>query len=371
MDKNPFISPLNENRFYFPGLIAKNPPIIPPLSVSKINDSDSNSSPEISPTREILPSASNILNSKRSKELEGEDQLKVHKRNRRTAQEIPRSFKCTVPGCTKAYGSEGALKMHIKNKHPKGAPTSIIPRRVPNPASYAPAPPVIIPSHLSKKYDQSQPRSDTGLNDLLLASHFLHQNTQPQYHLSSSISTPLMPRYTTSLNSLNLASVVSPYELFSVIYIPVISMRIGFIQLNSQFADEVTAKISFLEKTFSWEFNKSNNFTKIQFNFEDINSLRISNEQTNIVQLMVELKRPPLFYKSTDHLNGTKNWIPTSDFTNETALGFSQHVIEYNQSSLSTPLEQLLQADLSLTQALATLPSSTPYFPGLNLKNVK
>jgi len=265
--------------------------------------------------------------------------------------------------------------MHIKNKHPKGAPTTMIPRRVPNPASYAPAPPVIIPSHLSKKYEQIQsqpPRSDTGLNDLLLASHFLHQNSQPTYHVSHTIPTPLMPRFTTSLNSLNLAPVVSPYELFSVIYIPITSMRIGYVQLNAQFADEVMAKISFLEKTFSWEFNKANNYTKIQFNFEDINSLRINNEQTNIVQLMVELKRPPLFYKSADHNSGpSRNWTPTSDFTNETALGYNQHVIEYNQNALATPLEQLLQADLTLTQALATTPATSPYFPGLNLKNVK
>ncbi len=42
------------------------------------------------------------------------------KRKRRVAAEIERKYKCKVaPNCTKAYGSEGALKMHIKLKHPE------------------------------------------------------------------------------------------------------------------------------------------------------------------------------------------------------------------------------------------------------------
>jgi len=40
------------------------------------------------------------------------------KRHRRRGEEIIRTFKCTVQGCQKAYGSEGALKYHFKRKHP-------------------------------------------------------------------------------------------------------------------------------------------------------------------------------------------------------------------------------------------------------------
>jgi len=36
------------------------------------------------------------------------------KRLRRTASEISRNFRCDMPNCSKAYGSEGALKMHIR-----------------------------------------------------------------------------------------------------------------------------------------------------------------------------------------------------------------------------------------------------------------
>eukprot|EP01017_Pseudomicrothorax_dubius_P027131 TRINITY_DN3088_c0_g3_i2.p1 TRINITY_DN3088_c0_g3~~TRINITY_DN3088_c0_g3_i2.p1 ORF type:complete len:179 (-),score=32.28 TRINITY_DN3088_c0_g3_i2:90-626(-) len=39
------------------------------------------------------------------------------KRSRRAADQIERHFRCTVQGCTKAYGSENSLNQHIKLKH--------------------------------------------------------------------------------------------------------------------------------------------------------------------------------------------------------------------------------------------------------------
>jgi len=42
------------------------------------------------------------------------------KKRRRRRHEIARNFRCTMNNCTKSYGSEGALKTHIKNKHIDG-----------------------------------------------------------------------------------------------------------------------------------------------------------------------------------------------------------------------------------------------------------
>jgi len=39
------------------------------------------------------------------------------KRQRRTANLIDRKYKCPAPDCPRAYGTEGALKFHIKSKH--------------------------------------------------------------------------------------------------------------------------------------------------------------------------------------------------------------------------------------------------------------
>ncbi|EGR30119.1 zinc C2H2 type family protein, putative [Ichthyophthirius multifiliis] len=41
------------------------------------------------------------------------------KRNRRTAHEIERHYKCPQQQCQKSYGSEGSLAQHIKLKHPE------------------------------------------------------------------------------------------------------------------------------------------------------------------------------------------------------------------------------------------------------------
>jgi len=40
------------------------------------------------------------------------------KRVRRKANQIERLYKCQEKHCNRSYGTEGALKMHIKTKHP-------------------------------------------------------------------------------------------------------------------------------------------------------------------------------------------------------------------------------------------------------------
>lgn len=40
------------------------------------------------------------------------------KRHRRTADEIERKHCCPIEGCSKSYGYESALKMHMRLKHP-------------------------------------------------------------------------------------------------------------------------------------------------------------------------------------------------------------------------------------------------------------
>jgi len=56
-----------------------------------------------------------ITREKRSDNLQNSSKKKRH---RRTAAEIERNWKCEIPNCNKSYGSEGALKMHMKLKHP-------------------------------------------------------------------------------------------------------------------------------------------------------------------------------------------------------------------------------------------------------------
>jgi len=54
-------------------------------------------------------------------EVEADNSQPKPKKRRRRRHEITRNFKCGVNGCTKSYGSEGALKTHIRLKHSEAA----------------------------------------------------------------------------------------------------------------------------------------------------------------------------------------------------------------------------------------------------------
>jgi len=54
----------------------------------------------------------------RKKPLKNENRNGLRRRQRRTASEIDRKYKCPIKECEKSYGSESALKMHMRNKHP-------------------------------------------------------------------------------------------------------------------------------------------------------------------------------------------------------------------------------------------------------------
>jgi len=85
-----------------------------PLQTSASPSSDV-VTPSSSPTRSVhseFVSSSDVINN------EGDLAMKTKpKKRRRKRDEIDRSFKCPIAGCTKSYGSEGALKTHIKLKH--------------------------------------------------------------------------------------------------------------------------------------------------------------------------------------------------------------------------------------------------------------
>jgi len=65
------------------------------------------------------------------------------KKKRRKRDEIDRGFKCPIPLCIKSYGSEGALKTHIKLKHRNEQPPEINWQnlRQSSPQSHSPSPP--------------------------------------------------------------------------------------------------------------------------------------------------------------------------------------------------------------------------------------
>eukprot|EP01017_Pseudomicrothorax_dubius_P031751 TRINITY_DN4084_c0_g1_i3.p1 TRINITY_DN4084_c0_g1~~TRINITY_DN4084_c0_g1_i3.p1 ORF type:complete len:178 (-),score=19.01 TRINITY_DN4084_c0_g1_i3:130-663(-) len=56
-----------------------------------------------------------------------EQRAEKSKRQRRSANEIERKFRCPVETCGKSYGSEGSLHQHLKLKHPDHQSASVPP----------------------------------------------------------------------------------------------------------------------------------------------------------------------------------------------------------------------------------------------------
>jgi hypothetical protein len=89
------------------------------------------------------------------------------KRQRRTANLIDRKYRCPAPDCPRAYGTEGALKFHIKSKHKDQSFSP--PQRPPansNASSSPPPPPISVRPGVSPVL--MQPRNFSGMG---LSSH--------------------------------------------------------------------------------------------------------------------------------------------------------------------------------------------------------
>jgi len=108
-------------------------------------------SPTCKPSKEIMDIAE-ALECLRS-EVSPNDKKKVKlpstnlisslkpKKKRRKRDEIDRGFKCPIPLCIKSYGSEGALKTHIKLKHRNEQPPEINWQNLRQPQGLSPSPP--------------------------------------------------------------------------------------------------------------------------------------------------------------------------------------------------------------------------------------
>ena len=73
---------------------------------------------EILQIEEYYNDEENLARATRERYLSGRK-----KHNRRCSNEIQHVFECPYAKCSKSYGSEGSLNLHIKNKHNGGNKT--------------------------------------------------------------------------------------------------------------------------------------------------------------------------------------------------------------------------------------------------------
>eukprot|EP01112_Ceratiomyxa_fruticulosa_P010533 TRINITY_DN2795_c0_g1_i3.p2 TRINITY_DN2795_c0_g1~~TRINITY_DN2795_c0_g1_i3.p2 ORF type:complete len:566 (-),score=135.67 TRINITY_DN2795_c0_g1_i3:465-2162(-) len=220
------------------------------------------------------------------------------KRFRRTAAEIERVFRCEVQSCCKAYGSEGALKMHVKLKHPGHKLAH----------STSPSPP-----------SASSPSSSPALHPLSM------HPTAP----SQKISQPHMlgmqnrPKYSN---------------------LPVLVLSIGSWQKSSLFCGDLMARFGFVDRYFVWEiFTIGSVLTKIEICYDDVTGLAVEEMGDGTAILTVETRKIPGFFEGILEPHGPTMWTQKADFTNGQASTFKRHRLHLSKEALSLPLEILLQ----------------------------
>jgi hypothetical protein len=254
------------------------------------------------------------------------------KRRRRTAIEIDRAYKCEVPNCSKAYGSEGALKMHIKLKHPGVVlqayairHDSSVPKLLPNDS-------VDVPAHQA-----------------------------PAQHSTLKIALPV--------TSPELLTVVPPVAPVSARYsdIPLLLMSVGTWEKRSLFCGDTMARFSYEERKFVWEiYNFNSLFARMEVPFDNVVSFEHETHD-NTAKLTIELSTPPSLFEGVIQAHKPTTWKPTGDFTGGQAFSASKHTLHLLKASLAQPLEHLLSVEPHFKRILCSVGHTAP--PRLHNKN--
>jgi len=281
---------------------------------------------------------------------------KGKKRHRRTAQEIERKHPCEFASCGKSYGSEGALKMHIRLKH-----SGVI-----SDATSSPEP--VSVSVSSPSTVASSPSSPP--------------SSAPSSPASSSISydepeevvvTPVTPVEEDEFKSLR--------DRFCHMFL--LRLNIGLWQAESQCCGDLVAKFSYKERTILWEIFDVGSLLRTVISFDDLNGVGLELHPDDTATMVIELRCAPKFYKGVLQPHEATIWTQIGDFTEGMASTFRRHILHFSRRALNEPIEDIFRRDPRLQGLLLQgLPAlKSPYFvpetvvsvrsPGLELPDVQ
>jgi len=271
---------------------------------------------------------------------------KGKKRHRRTAQEIERKYRCEAPSCGKAYGSEGALKMHIRLKHSEEA---------------------IIPSPKQEEYQENEVSSPASLS---------------YSTASSSFSTTPSPLFTTELVETTPEAAYLPSEFYydepaeidydeylkelreRYCHIPLLRLNIGLWQAESQCCGDLVAKFCYQERAIIWEIFDVGSLLRAVVSFDDLNGVGLELHHDDTATMVIELRCAPTFYKGVLQPHESTVWTQIGDFTEGMASTFRRHILHFSRRALNEAIEDIFRRDPRLQGLLLQgLPAlQSPYF---------
>jgi hypothetical protein len=224
--------------------------------------------------------------------MESIEKKRKKKRNRRAAVEIIREFVCFAEGCGKAYGTEGALKIHLRLKH-----------------SNLPIPPK---------------------DEFLL-----------RCQVAKAANTPnsVMPPYLYEEDKL--FSCKSLTDCFNV---PLEKVKMGAWEKSALISWNMVGTFSFFESKLSWKFSMEFGLMRVDIPFSSITGLIIENLPDNSIAFGVAIKDPPQFYQlvNIDGFDKPFIWCSCGDFTGGCALVSKLHCLLIPKDKFPPALQFLL-----------------------------
>lgn len=314
---------------------------------------------------------------KAEKHSSDEDEDDTKKRHRRTALQIERKFRCEVPLCGKAYGSEGALKMHVRLKHSDSIATkpTNTNEETTKPVPNTPQPTLnasTTPAVVSPSPTQLLPHvwTTTVYGDVLvpvvvedLSPEAFQQPQIAQFYVTSPVSHVsedlLLVEDTESEDIKELKD--------KFCYIPLLKLNIGLWQAESQCCGDLIAKFCYKERCIVWEIFDVGSLLRTVISFDNLNGVGLEFHADDTATLVMELLAPPTFFKGVLRAYESTLWTQISDFTEGMASTFRRHILHFSKRSLTDSIESIFQRDPRLQSLLLQgLPAlKSPYFSQL------
>lgn len=360
-----------------------------------------NSSPTFSPSPspESLPASTKKRERKREEDSpsgssEDNDEEKGKKRHRRTAGEIERKHVCKAVTCGKAYGSEGALKMHIRLKHPdlasstnslssptnsspssspssvatpsvvewtkvltpKAADTIFSPRMGPTLIPHQPTP-TVVASPKSGLIPMWSPFADPDALMPIEREETANSAVVPQYFVTSPL--PLFSESDDEEDYFDFSELKEKYS-----HIPLLRLNIGLWQAESQCPGDLVAKFSYQERCITWEIFDVGSIMRTVVSFDELNGIGLELHPDDTATMVIELKNAPQFYKGILQPYSSTVWNPVKDFTAGMASTFRRHILHFSRRALNETIENIFKRDPLLQSLLLQgLPALvSPYF---------
>ncbi|KAL1088316.1 hypothetical protein V6Z11_D08G243100, partial [Gossypium hirsutum] len=134
---------------------------------------------------------------------------------------------------------------------------------------------------------------------------------------------------------------------------PISLLKIGSWQRVSRNEGDLVGKCYFSKKKLVWEFLENGLKSKIEIQWTDITSMKVSMPENQPAVLEIELNQPPTFHHEIDpQPRKHTQWRLVPDFTGGQALTYRRHHLRCPPGLLNKPLEKLLNSDSRLLQLI-------------------